>query len=91
MGLIIPQTSLRSTLRNLFKKIEGLAAKDVMGASDAVNGGSWDILFVDEAQKLQVRRSIVGYQTHDKNNTKLGLPKDATELDWVLKVAKTKK
>ena len=89
MGLIIPQTSLRSTLRNLFKKIEGLAAKDVMGASDAVNGGSWDILFVDEAQKLQVRRSIVGYQTHDKNNTKLGLPKDATELDWVLKVAKT--
>ena len=89
MGLIIPQTSLRATLKNLFKKIEGLAAKDVIGASDAVNGGNWDILFVDEAQKLQVRRSIVGYQTHDNNNTKLGLPKDATELDWVLKVAKT--
>ena len=89
MGLIIPQTSLRSTLKNLFKKIEGLAAKDVIGASEAVSKGEWDILFVDEAQKLQVRRSIVGYQSYDNNNKKLGLPSDATELDWLLKITKT--
>ncbi|MCR5770661.1 MAG: DUF2075 domain-containing protein [Butyrivibrio sp.] len=89
MGLIIPQTSLRSTLKSLFKKIEGLAAKDVIGASEAVKAGSWDILFVDEAQKLQVRRSIVGYQAYDNNNKKLGLPSDATELDWILKISKT--
>ncbi len=89
MGLIIPQTSLRATLRSLFKKIEGLAAKDVIGASEAVRADEWDILFVDEAQKLQVRRSIVGYQAYDNNNKKLGLPSDATELDWVLKIAKT--
>lgn len=89
MALIIPQTSLRSTLKSLFKKIEGLAAKDVMGASEAVKKGSWDIIFVDEAQKLQVRRSIVGYQAHDNNNKKLGLPTDATELDWILTIAKT--
>jgi DUF2075 family protein len=89
MGLIIPQTSLRATLRSLFKKIEGLAAKDVIGASDAVKDGEWDILFVDEAQKLQVRRSLVGYQAYDNNNKKLGLPSDATELDWILKIAKT--
>ncbi len=89
MGLIIPQTSLRATLKKLFKKIEGLASKDVIGASEAVRLGNWDILFVDEAQKLQVRRSIVGYQAHDNNNKKLGLPDDATELDWVLKISKT--
>ncbi len=89
MALIIPQTSLRSTLKSLFKKIEGLAAKDVMSASEAVQKGPWDIIFVDEAQKLQVRRSIVGYQTHDNNNKKLGLPNDATELDWILTIAKT--
>ena len=89
MGLIIPQTSLRATLRSLFKKIEGLAAKDVIGASDAVKDGEWDILFVDEAQKLQVRRSLVGYQAYDNNNKKLGLSSDATELDWILKIAKT--
>ena len=89
MGLIIPQTSLRSTLKNLFKKIEGLAAKDVIGASEAASKGEWDILFVDEAQKLQVRRSIVGYQSYDNNNKKLGLPSDATELDWLLKITKT--
>ncbi|SHI24622.1 hypothetical protein SAMN02745229_02368 [Butyrivibrio fibrisolvens DSM 3071] len=89
MGLIIPQTSLRSTLKSLFKKIEGLAAKDVIGASEAVKAGEWDILFVDEAQKLQVRRSIVGYQAYDNNNKKLGLPSDATELDWILKISKT--
>ena len=39
MGLIIPQTSLRSTLKSLFKKIEGLASKDVIGASEAVKAG----------------------------------------------------
>ncbi|WP_034467759.1 DUF2075 domain-containing protein [Butyrivibrio proteoclasticus] len=89
MGLIVPQTSLRSTLKSLFKKIEGLAAKDVLGASEAVKEGTWDILFVDEAQKLQVRRSIVGYQSYDNNNKKLGLPSDATELDWILKIANT--
>jgi len=89
MGIIIPQTSLRSTLKSLFKKIEGLAAKDVIGASEAVKAGEWDILFVDEAQKLQVRRSIVGYQAYDNNNKKLGLPSDATELDWILKISKT--
>ena len=89
MGLIIPQTSLRATLKSLFKKIEGLASKDVIGASEAVKAGSWDILFVDEAQKLQVRRSIVGYQAYDNNNKKLGLPSDATELDWILKITKT--
>ena len=89
MGLIIPQTSLRATLKSLFKKIEGLASKDVIGASEAVKSGDWDILFVDEAQKLQVRRSIVGYQAYDNNNKKLGLPSDATELDWILKISKT--
>ncbi len=89
MGLIIPQTSLRSTLKSLFKKIDGLAAKDVIGASEAVKSDMWDILFVDEAQKLQVRRSIVGYQAYDNNNKKLGLPNDATELDWILKISKT--
>ncbi len=89
MGIIIPQTSLRATLRSLFKKIEGLASKDVIGASDAVKAGKWDILFVDEAQKLQVRRSLVGYQAYDNNNKKLGLPSDATELDWILKIATT--
>ncbi len=89
IGLIIPQTSLRATLKSLFRKIEGLASKDVIGASEAVRTGSWDILFVDEAQKLQVRRSIVGYQAYDNNNKKLGLPSDATELDWILKISKT--
>ncbi len=89
MGLIIPQTSLRATLKSLFKKIEGLASKDVLGASEAVGKGQWDILFVDEAQKLQVRRSIVGYQAYDNNNKKLGLPSDATELDWLLKISNT--
>ncbi|RKM56309.1 DUF2075 domain-containing protein [Butyrivibrio sp. X503] len=88
IGLIIPQNSLRATLKKLFKKIDGLASKDVMGASDAVNAGEWDILFVDEAQKLQCRRAIVGYRDFDKKNKRLKLPEDATELDWVLKISK---
>lgn len=87
IALVIPQTSLRKTLKELFKHIHGLKASDVIGPSDVVKQ-NYDILLVDEAHKLHQRKNIANMGSHDANNKKLGLPKDATEMDWIFKQSK---
>lgn len=87
MALVVPQTSLRKTLKSLFKQIYGLKSSDVKGPSEIAKD-EYDIVLVDEAHRLHQRKNIVSYGGHDKNNQLLGLPKDATELDWILKQAK---
>jgi len=84
IALVIPQTSLRKTLKELFKHIHGLKAADVIGPSDIAKD-HYDIALVDEAHRLHQRKNITNYKSHDDNNKKLGLPEDATELDWILK------
>lgn len=87
IALVIPQTSLRKMLKELFKHIHGLKAADVIGPSDVAKE-KYDILLVDEAHRLHQRKNITNYRAHDDNNRKLGLSKDATELDWILVQAK---
>lgn len=87
IALVIPQTSLRKTLKELFKHIHGLKPSDVIGPSDVAKA-NYDIVLVDEAHRLHQRKNITNYKAHDDNNKKLGLPNDATELDWILKQAK---
>ena len=84
IGLVIPQTSLRKTLKNLFRHIYGLKAADVIGPSDVVRQ-KYDILLVDEAHRLHQRKNITNYRAHDENNQRLGMMPDATELDWILR------
>ena len=88
MALVIPQTSLRKTIKKIFKQTYGLRAKDVIGPSCLVKE-KYDIVLVDEAHRLNQRKAIMGYGAHDANNKKLNLPKEATELDWVLKQVKS--
>lgn len=87
IALVIPQTSLRKTIKELFKHIYGLKASDVIGPSDVVKK-KYDILLVDEAHKLHQRKNIANMGAHDANNRKLGLPKDATEMDWIFNQTK---
>jgi hypothetical protein len=47
IGFVVPQTSLRKTLRRIFKSIYNLKATDVLGPSD-VTRKKYDILLVDE-------------------------------------------
>jgi len=84
IALVIPQTSLRKTLKELFKHIHGLKASDVIGPSEIAKG-HYDIALIDEAHRLRQRKSITNYKSHDDNNKNLGLSEDATELDWILK------
>lgn len=83
IGLVIPQTALRTTIKKLFRNIEGLSPDDVIGPGEVVKQ-KYDILLVDEAHRLHKRKNITNYRDHDKNNMRLGLSKDATELDWIL-------
>lgn len=88
IGLVVPMTSLRKTLRRVFKNISGLNSSMVVGPND-VTKLQYDVLIVDEAHRLKQRKNITNYKSFDDTNKKLNLPKDATELDWILKSSKT--
>ena len=91
-------TSLRNTLRKSLAGVSGIGADDVIGAADLakpqygyVSGQEkcFDIVLVDEAHRLKRRVNLgTQYGNYDKVNEKLGLPKDATQLDWILSQTK---
>ena len=84
MALVIPQTSLRDSLKKLFKSIRGLSASDVIGPVE-VASNHYDILMVDEAHRLKARHNLANYSTFDKASKKIGLDGDVTQLDWIIK------
>ena len=98
IGLVVPMTSLRSTLRKVFKSVHGLEQKMVIGPTDVVKK-DYDLLIVDESHRLTRRKSIMGYGAFDNVNKKLGLyhtekidgkdvqsaEKNGTQLDWIVK------
>ncbi|MCF6213069.1 MAG: DUF2075 domain-containing protein [Flavobacteriaceae bacterium] len=101
IGLVVPMTSLRSTLKKVFKSVHGLSSNMVIGPTDVVKK-KYDFLIVDEAHRLTRRKSIMGYGAFDNVNKKLGLfhtekikgenvqsaKKNGTQLDWIIKSSK---
>ena len=83
IALVIPMTSLRKSLKTVFKAIGGLKPNMVIGPSDAVKD-SYDLLIVDEAHRLARRKNIPNYGSFDATNRKLGLDNEGTQLDWIL-------
>lgn len=57
IGFVVPQTSLRKTLKGIFKSIYGLKASDILGPVD-VTKQNYDILLVDEAHRLHQYKNI---------------------------------
>ena len=57
IGFVVPQTSLRKTLKEIFKSIYGLKPSDVLSPSD-VTKQKYDILLVDEAHRLHQYKNI---------------------------------
>lgn len=88
IGLIVPMTSLRKTIKKVFGKIKGLNGGMVIGPNDVVKK-EYDFVIVDESHRLQRRKNIMGYGAYDKVNKKLGLDKEATHLDWIMKSSKS--
>ena len=84
VGLVIPMTSLRKTLKKVFSKIPGLNSNQVIGPSDVIKQ-QYDLLIVDEAHRLKKRVNITNFKSFDDVNRKLNLGNEGTELDWILK------
>lgn len=87
IGLVVPMASLRKTISRVFSKIKGLKSNMVIGPNDVIKE-NYDILIVDESHRLQRRKNIMGYGSYDNVNKRLGLDKEATQLDWVMRSSK---
>ncbi|MEY2664235.1 MAG: hypothetical protein RIT04_43 [Candidatus Parcubacteria bacterium] len=84
IGLVVPMTSLRNTLKSVFSHVKGLKSSMVIGPNDVVKE-KYDVLIVDESHRLRQRRNITNYASYDNVNKKLDLDNSGTELDWVLR------
>ncbi|MBA9075020.1 hypothetical protein GGR22_003197 [Flavobacterium gossypii] len=84
IALVVPMTSLRGTLKKVFKSVKGLSTKNVIGPSGVLKS-EYDLLLVDESHRLRRRKNITNYKSFDKNNNLLGLDQNGTELDWILR------
>ena len=96
--IIEPVTSLRNTLRRALSNVSGLSSSDIISPTDLVKpklgykpdgGKSFDIVLIDESHKLKHRVNLgTQYGNYDKVNQQLGLPKEATQLDWIVTQAR---
>ncbi len=84
IGFVVPQVSLRKTMKQIFKSIYGLSPSQILSPSD-VTKKKYDLLLVDEAHRLHQYKNISYMGTFKKNCESLGLTTDADELDWIIK------
>ena len=85
MALVIPMGSFRKTISKVFRNIEGLSPKMVIGPSD-LGKQKYDLVIVDEGHRLRRRVNLGPYfKPFDDTCNILGLDKmTASELDWLL-------
>lgn len=85
IGLVVAMTSLRESLENVFRKIPGLKSSMVINPSETFKlNNKYDLLIVDEAHRLRKYKNISWMGAFKKNNQKLGLDDNGTELDWII-------
>ena len=83
IGFVVPQTSLRKTLKGIFKSIYGLRPADVLSPSE-VTKQKYDILLVDEAHRLHQYKNISYMGAFKTSCERIGLTVESDELDWIL-------
>ena len=92
IGLVIPQKSLQTSLKEVFGSVRNLNPGMVMTPAEVVKnylttGKRYDLLIVDESHRLKCRNHghLSNYRTFDKCNADMGLDKfTGTELDWIM-------
>lgn len=87
IGLVIPQSNFRKIIGNVFLGVNGLRKNMVLKPSQ-ITKNYYDLLIVDESHRLNRRKNLSDYSNYDKCNERLGLPKEATQLDWIRKCSK---
>lgn len=94
IGLIVPQQSLRKTIKKVFDKTPGLYAEQVMKPSEAVKSGEYfDLLIVDEAHRLKQRANQASAMQNTEftevNKKLFGFDdKTKNQLDWLREISR---
>lgn len=96
IGIVMPQTTLKKSIQDVFKSISSLNKKMVVGTTEVVeeyrkSGEKYDLLIVDEAHRLKCRWKghLSSYPKFDECNEYLGIKKEeGNELDWIMKCSK---
>lgn len=93
IGLVVPMSSLRTTIKKVFKNINGLKTSMVIGPHDVVKGDKYDLLIVDEAHRLTKRWKLQNHGSFDNTCRAIGITnKDdidkTTQLDWIKQSSK---
>lgn len=89
IALVIPMGSLRETIKKVFRNIKGLNANMVVIPNEVVRG-DYDLVIVDEAHRLKRRKNLgAAFGAFDRINEILGLHKEATNVDWIIKKSKS--
>ncbi len=89
VGLVVPQQSLRNSIKRVFKRTPGLDPDQVLTPFDVgISDTHWDLLIVDEAHRLNQRAnqpSGVQNRKFIDITTKLFGADDVTktQLDWI--------
>ena len=87
-AMVVPQQSLRKTIKNVFSQVTNLKSSDVIKPYD-VSKNKYDVLIVDEAHRLQ-RPIDLGqkYNAYHQHINEMGLSDNSTELDWIMNQSK---
>ncbi|MDI3331905.1 MAG: DUF2075 domain-containing protein [Micrococcus sp.] len=89
LGLVVPQQSLRKSIKNVFKKTPGLNANQVVDPfAVGLEGRNYDVLIVDEAHRLSQRanQSAAMHNARFREITEKLFGADdvsKTQLDWI--------
>ena len=93
IGFVVPMKELNTTMEDIFKSIERLDDSMVLLPEEVIED-HYDLLIVDEAHRLYLRKNLPGAQVtnrYDEINRQLmreELTKsesDLTELDWIIR------
>lgn len=82
IGIVVPMTSLRKTIKKVFRSVKGLKPSMVIGPNDVIKE-EYDLLIVDEAHRLTRRKNLTNFPAYDKVNKNLNLHAEANQLDWI--------
>lgn len=87
VALVSPMEQLRKTYRALTHSVDGLRPGDIIGPSDVVTKGPYDVLLVDEAHRMYDEKGAMNVPAYRHTCAALGLDNSATQWDWILKSA----
>lgn len=96
IGLVIPQRSLQTSLKEVFDGVRLLNRKMVLSPAEVVDdfrktGEPFDLLIVDEAHRLKCRShgNVSNHPAIINRNRALGLDEvTGTELDWIMRCSR---